>query len=245
MANYEKSKRSNNLIYIGIKQALFIAERMKEEFVFNMAKAEGNSLTFAETQTVMTGFGVSGRPIKDINQVRHIQKGWEEIIQQVKNNIFSLDRLNFILINELVSRDENPESGEFRQKQVLITGTKYVPTLPMLLRENFQFMIDSFMKNNQIESSFDLFLDTARNQFFGDGNKRTGQLMMNGVLMLNGFAPFTYPPERDEEFRDKILRFYETGEKKEMSLFIISCINDKRYLILQEPQPLPPETELD
>jgi Fic family protein len=31
-----------------------------------------------------------------------------------------------------------------------------------------------------------LFLQMARIQFFYDGNKRTGRLMMNGVLLTNG-----------------------------------------------------------
>ncbi|SUA60416.1 MULTISPECIES: Fic family protein [Oligella] len=232
----------NDLRHIGKEQALFIAHKLRDELIFNMAKLEGNSLTFAETQTVIQGISVAGRPINDLNQVINIRDGWDELINQIKTDTFKVDKENFVLMNKIVAKLENPSVGDFRIKPVLITGTEYMPPMDMLLSTLFREMLEdfeatsNFQSNHKLnfESTFNLFLDTARNQYFEDGNKRTGQLMMNGVLILSGYAPFTISPSRDTEFRQKLLDFYESGNKNEMIDFIYSSINSPRYLVMQQ-----------
>ena len=72
-----------------------------------------------------------------------------------------------------------------------ISGTEYRPPHPgTALDAAFTSMLNNHFQAATIEEkSFGLFLDAARAQFFYDGNKRTGQLMMNGVLLSNGYAP--------------------------------------------------------
>ena len=221
--------------YIGKEQALFIAKKLRDELIFNMAKAEGNPLSFAETSTVIHGLSVAGHKMSDLHQVENIRDGWDFVIDAVKHDNFHVDKQTFIEVNAIVSKEENPQTGDFRQKMVLISGTKYLPPQPFLLNELFRDMITHYEANqNDLNAVMDLFLDTARNQYFLDGNKRTGQLMMNGVLMSKGYAPFTFAPEADAEFRTVLLAFYETGDKQGMRQFIHDQINEPRYLILQE-----------
>ncbi|SUA61593.1 Fic/DOC family [Oligella urethralis] len=222
---------------IGKNQALFIAQKLRDELIFNMAKAEGNSLTFAETSSVIHGVSVGGKRMSELNQIQNIRDGWDFIIHSVKNDNIHLDKQFFIHINSIVAREENPNIGDFRQKMVLISGTKYLPPQPFLLTELFREMLENFKVSsiNDIKTSaMDLFLDTARNQYFEDGNKRTGQLVMNAVLMQNGFAPFTFSPDVDGEFRKALILFYETGKKEGMQKFIIEQINEPRYLVMQQ-----------
>lgn len=224
-----------NIKYIGKERALFIAHKMRDELIFNMAKLEGNTLTFAETQTVIHGISVAGKPMFELHQIEHIRDGWDKIIEQVKKNHFTVNQDNFILINSIVARGENPQLGQFRTQPVSISGTQYMPPLPMLLNDAFRNMMVHFNATENIERALDLFLDTARNQYFADGNKRTGQLMMNGELMSRGYAPITISPNNEMRFRDALIRFYESADKAEMMLFLIDCLNDPRYAIMQQP----------
>lgn len=219
--------------YIGQKQALFIASKLRDELIFNMAQAEGNSLTFAETATVISGYSVAGKPMSDLHQVENIRDGWDFVIEHVKNNAFKVDKQTFIDVNAIVAQGENPSVGGFRDKMVVISGTAYMPPQPFLLSSLFREMVEKFEATQNVEASFDLFLDTARNQYFEDGNKRTGQLMMNGVLISRGYAPFTFAPKVDTEFRNQLLRFYETMEKQGMINFIHEQLNEPRYLLMQ------------
>ncbi|AFN36304.1 Fic family protein [Taylorella equigenitalis] len=222
--------------YIGLDNAVFIAYKLRDEFIYNMAKAEGNSLTFAETSTVIEGYGISGKSMFELRQVENIRNGWDYVINLVKYKELIIDKNLFVKINSLVARDENPSHGEFREKSVAISGTNYLPPQPFILNSLFREMIDNYKTNSTLDlkkSAMDLFLDSARNQYFEDGNKRTGQLVMNAMLMKNGYAPFTYPPEVDKEFKNKLINFYIRNNKEEMYDFIRSQINSPRLLHMQ------------
>jgi fido (protein-threonine AMPylation protein) len=46
-------------------------------------------------------------------------------------------------------------------------------------------------------------------QPFDDGNKRTGRLMANAILLAYGCAPLSYRSVGEEEYREAVLVFYE------------------------------------
>ena len=95
------------MIYIGVEKSIFIADKIIEDLVYNMAKFEGNSFTFAEIVTVMNGRTVGNKSVKELNQIQAIHEGWLEILEQVENEKFNLSIENFIKVNSIVSRVEN------------------------------------------------------------------------------------------------------------------------------------------
>lgn len=212
---------------IGIQNALYITQEHQYELVFNMAKAEGNSLTFEEASKVIQGISVGGKRMSELHQIEHIKSGWDCVIDLVRRNAVHLCKEMFIYLNSIVAEGENAHPGDFRQKQVLISGTTYIPPVPHSLPTTFQQMLQQYEEDSIVDekiAAMDLFLDTARHQFFLDGNKRTGQLVMNAVLISKGYAPFTFAPEDDAEFRKLLIHFYETGEKTGMRQFIVNQI---------------------
>ena len=82
-------------------------------------------------------------------------------------------------------------------------------------------MIREFDVNTDISAkSFGLFLDSARNQFFADGNKRTAQLIVNGFLITNGYSLFSINENIDLEYKENLVEFYESGDKEVMLDFL-------------------------
>lgn len=210
--------------YIGKERALFIAHKMRDELIYNMAKSEGNTLSFAETASVVSGISVGQKKMSELHQIERIRDGWDEIITQVKSKRFEISKENFILLNTIVANGENDEIGGFRTKPVVIGGTKWLPPLPMILSEEFRNIIVNFEKEKDMQmKAYNLFLDSAKAQLFGDGNKRTAQLMMNGFLIENGFSLFSIDETLDTEYKEKLVRFYESGDKIEMIEFLGKC----------------------
>ena len=197
------------MIYIGVEKSIFIADKIIEDLVYNMAKFEGNSFTFAEIVTVMNGRTVGNKSVKELNQIQAIHEGWLEILEQVENEKFNLSIENFIKVNSIVSRVENKAIWDFRQSPVRISGTNYLPPLPILLRENFRGMIKKYNESSDELKIYNIFLETSKNQFFLDGNKRTGQLMMNGLLISEGYVPISKKKKNDKEFRELLINYYE------------------------------------
>lgn len=84
--------------YIGKKESLFVANRMRDELIFNMSRSEGNTLSFSETSSVINGISVGGKKMTELRQIEYIRDGWDEIIFQVRNNCFEVSKNNFIFI---------------------------------------------------------------------------------------------------------------------------------------------------
>ena len=209
---------------VGKETALYIARRLHPEFVFNMAQLEGNPYTLPEVQTTLSGITVGGHKISDQTQVLNIAAGWSEIIRQVATNEFILSKENFIHTNTLIAQDEALSVGAFRDGQVGISGSDYrPPRAGEELEKAFQLLLQHYQQATDITlQAFCGFLDAARAQFFYDGNKRTGQLMMNGVLLSAGYAPTVIFADTQLKYNQKMLSFYQSGDKEEMLVFLES-----------------------
>ena len=79
-----------------------------------------------------------------------------------------------------------------------------------------------------------VFFTMARQQFFFDVNKRTGRLMMNGVLLSSCYPALNLPASRQLEFNQLMLDFYETGDQSAMNRFMRSCIDPRIVKIMSE-----------
>lgn len=65
-----------------------------------------------------------------------------------------------------------------------------------------------------------MFLFTARSRLFWDGNKRTGRLVMNGILLSQGQDIVTVPAKLATDFNRGMIRFYESANGTEMMDFL-------------------------
>ncbi len=204
-------------------KALYVDEKMLAGLVFDMSQLEDNPHTFPEVQTLLEGISVGGRKVSDQEQVIRIADGWKTIIADVRDDSFEISKSYAIKINSIVARNEALEVGGFRTGLVGIAGTDYRPPvpdrLPVLFEENRSVDIKQLP-----ESAYRYFLSAARNQYFWDGNKRTGQLMMNGTLMTNGYLPVSIAAKHRLEYNKLMVPFYESGDTSEMEAFLSASI---------------------
>lgn len=79
---------------------------------------------------------------------------------------------------------------------------------------------------NPKERAIAAFLFMSRSQFFYDANKRTASLMMNGVLMSNGYLPISVLNKQSERFHSELKTFYETSNADGMFAFFADIVTD-------------------
>lgn len=60
------------------------------------------------------------------------------------------------------------------------------------------------------------FLFAALQQFYFDGNRRTGRAMMNGQLLTHGFDGISVPAAARAEFNAAMVEFYRTRDASPM-----------------------------
>jgi Fic family protein len=199
------------------KDILFAANKLKSQLVYDMAKAEGNTHTISEVMTIVEGVTVGGKKLQEQQQVIQIAKAWEYLIDLVKNDQFVFNKRTACELNQLATAADHSKVGQLRDRAVGITGTDYKPPMFNTLNDLWPGLEKQIKSEKDPKmAGYNAFLEIARNQFFNDGNKRTGQFMMNGLLMINNFHVVTFPDKILPEYFDKLIRFYETGDKTQM-----------------------------
>ncbi len=215
------------------KKALFIAHKVFAELVFDVQSLEGMPFTMPEVQTYIQGITVGGHKIIDEEKLKQQIFGWEKLIELVKADTFAVTKEVACLIQEVIAKDEALEVGQFRSGQVSIAGTEYMPPKADQLDGIFASTIKDIVAIEDVrEQAYRLHLDFALNQFFYDGNKRTGLLMLNGHLMSKGYPPLSIPAKKLTEYNTGMTKFYESGEHREMMEFLKQCHEEmyKRFV---------------
>jgi len=206
------------------KKAVFIAQKIFAELVFDVQKLEGMPFTMPEVQTYLQGITVGGHKVTDEDKLKQQIHGWNHLISLVKTEDFALTKDIACSIQGIIAKDEALELGQFRSGGVGIAGTRYSPPPADTLDTVFERMLEEIRAMPNVrEQAFRLHLDCARNQFFYDGNKRTGLLMCCGHLMSNGYPPVSVPARRLAEYNAAMIRFYESGTYAEMMNFFEEC----------------------
>ena len=199
-----------------------------DRIVYDTAALEGNPLTFKEVNALLGGSPAGNHRASDRKQVLNQAASWIELLRLVEAGSFRCTVDNFKALHALVAREEALLWGKFRDGPVTISGTKYRPPPHEELEQRFEDGMARIMGMEETHAkAMAVFLFAARNQFFFDGNKRTGRLMLNGVLLSAGHAAISIPFPRQREFDEAMLRFYETGDGQEMILFLASCSLDQ------------------
>jgi Fic family protein len=223
-----------------VERAAWRFQRSLPEFVWDAAVLEGNPFTFPEVQTLIDGITVGGRKLSDERQVTNLAEAAKELVRVVKSGEFRLDKQTSDRFQQLIARDEALEAGHFRGEGTLTLTPgvnlgeygRYLPPATEPGGENLRRIhargLDAIL--GEIDQPFEqgliYFLFAALQQFYFDGNKRTGRYMMNGHLMSHGIDAISIPAARRLEFNTNMVEFYRRRDATSMVEFLTSCHPD-------------------
>ena len=117
----------------------------------------------------------------------------------------TLEEIHSLLIKDLnVGRN-------IRSRAVGITGTAYRPLdNEYQIRENLELMCDLInSKNNGFEKALLAVVLISYIQPFEDGNKRTGRMISNALLIADDACPLSYRSVDSLDYKKAMLLFYE------------------------------------
>lgn len=87
-------------------------------------------------------------------------------------------------------------------------------------------LAELFQEENPMNRALNLCLYCMRKQMFLDGNKRVAMLAANQILIKEGMGILTVAQENMEEFKEKLIPFYETNQKEAVKQFLYEkCID--------------------
>ncbi|MBU3064618.1 cell filamentation protein Fic [Nocardia sp. NEAU-G5] len=209
-------------------------------FVWDAAVLEGNPFTYPDVQTLMEGVTVGGHRLSDERQVLALADSMRELAHLVEEEDFRLDKVTSDRFQYLIAKDEALEAGHFRGEGTLDTGISvnlgeygsHIPPEPgpggeNLIRLHSEGLTDILELPDPVQQGIAYFLFAALNQFYFDGNKRTGRVMMNGHLMSCGIDAISVPALRRREFNTLMVDFYRSKDATGMFGFLLSCHPDR------------------
>lgn len=225
---------TNLNIFVPNKNLSFsLAKKDKIDFIYNTSALEGNAMTFPEVQTLLEGITVGGHKLSDEQQILNQNRSVNLLFELIEKSEFHVDKPTLLKLHGKVAEEEAITWGEFRVSGVNIGGTDYLPPKADELSTIFE---DGAQEINKIVHpiirAITYFLFGAKSQFFFDGNKRTSRLMMNGILLDNGYPILNIKAKDKLEFNKIMIEFYDNDDiKKAIEYLVNYYIKQNTHLV--------------
>ena len=206
--------------------SIFLLEQELPELVADSTNLEGCNYTIPEIQTLLQNITVGGKSLTDNTIAQNQCNAWKKLVLDLKKDQASISLDYLLQLHAEIAKEEALAWGEFRSSQVYIAGTEYTPPTFDKIEKLIKQLFESLNNIADInKKATHLFLQIARIQPFFDGNKRTGRMMMNCLLITNGLTAINLPASRQLEFNTKMQQFYIDNNESEMHEFLLSCRN--------------------
>lgn len=199
------------------------------EYTYESNKIEGNTLTLQETALVIEkGLTIGGKPLNEHLEAINHQYAIDFIKELAadKNTVSERDLLQ---IHALILQGINHQNaGKYRNVQVMISGAKHIPPQPFLVPKEMENLFVWYSENKDrlhaVELSSEMHERLVTIHPFIDGNGRTARLLMNLILLQNGFPIAILKGDADS--RLKYYNALETAQTENNKQPFISLIAD-------------------
>ncbi len=176
------------------------------EWTYNSNAIEGNTLTLSETKVVLEGITIGGKSVVEhLEAINHrdailflegIVDGHEDISE------WNIKNLHQIILKDI----DNLNAGKYRMENVLISGAKHIPPDYLMVPVQMQKLVyednREWIQYHPVVRAALLHGEFVKIHPFIDGNGRTARLLLNLVLMSNGYPPIVIK-------RESRLAYYE------------------------------------
>ena len=186
-------------------------ERLTIDLSWKSSQIEGNTYSLLETEQLLLQKIEAKNKTKEeaimlLNHkdaLRYIADESKELVSPIRISV--IEDIHSILVKDL--RVEK----NIRSRMVGITGTTYTPPdNEFQIREYLQEMCNLI---NSLDNGFEKALLAVALisyiQPFADGNKRSGRIIGNVLLMASGNCPLSYRSVSSLEYKKAMLLFYE------------------------------------
>jgi len=219
------------------------------QYVYATNRLEGNQLSLLQTTELFKSDTISGNKIRnsDILEQKGMYRALKRMLLAVKNkeelSIKLILELNWLSIGSLWNEDyysNAKEKGQLQNqfkisqnvisiKQNGIQKEKIMPlSSPTDVQQNMENLIEKVNKSEAsvLDKAVYLAQEIWIHQPFVDGNKRTGRLLINFLLMKEGFPLFSYNAE-NSNYNSLLVEQYYDSKPDLVKNYIIETLSKK------------------
>jgi Fic family protein len=185
-------------------------ERLAIELSWKSSQIEGNTYSLLETEVLLSEkIEAKGKDHGDavmlLNHKTAIDYIYQDRIRVVPLKVAAIEGVNSLLIKDM------GVSKNLRKRIVGITGTSYTPPEnEFQIREYLEKACELINSRNSVfEKAMLSVLFISYIQPFEDGNKRTGRITGNALLIENKYCPLSYRSVAPVDYKKAMILFYE------------------------------------
>jgi Fic family protein/DNA-binding XRE family transcriptional regulator len=216
-----------------------IAQALELEYTFESNRIEGNTLTLRETDLVINeGLTISGKSMREhLEAINHVEAiGY---IKQLMERNFPFNERELLSVHNLILRGIIPEdAGRYRRVQVMIKGSSHMPPQPFIvpkeMEDYFIWYSENKGKLHPVILAAEMHERLVTIHPFLDGNGRTSRLVMNLILLQNGYVIANIKGDYDSRmsYYQALETAQTSGNKEDFLLFIAQIEKEclERYL---------------
>jgi Fic family protein len=190
---------------------------------------EGNTLTESETKVIIEdGLTIGGKSLREHYETIGHAQAYDHIYSLLDRPISEEDIL--FLHKLFFQQIDSENAGRYRQKNILITGTDYLPPdyqkVPELMKKHIENLNSNVKGKHILEWASCLHAEFESIHPFTDGNGRIGRLLLSLLTLKNGYCPVIIPPIRRAEYITAMQKSNK-GDLMVLSAFILSIIYEE------------------
>lgn len=162
-------------------------------YTFDSNRIEGNTLTLQETHLVVNeGITIGGKSMREhLEAINHYEA--VSFIKDMVTGNEDISKRSLLDIHRLVLKSIDSQSaGTYRKVGVRISGSKHIPPdalqLDELMDDYFLFYQKNKLRMHPVILAAEMHERLVSIHPFIDGNGRTARLLMNFILLKNGFT---------------------------------------------------------
>lgn len=229
-----------------------LRDDMVLEWTYNSNAIEGNTLTLSETHIVLRhGLTVGGKTLVEHLEVINHRDAIDFAYDLVKGDI----PISPYVIREIhalvLARIMPIEAGRYRQVGVRISHSAHVPPEPVAVPAHMDDLA-RWLNGEAVDLHPVIRAALAHHRFvaihpFADGNGRTGRLLMNVLLMRDGYPPaviervnrtqyYTALAQADAGNQIALVNYVARAVERSLTLYITGSMPYGEPSTLREPR---------
>lgn len=217
------------------QNANIINKWLKTELAYTSNAIEGNTLTRRETALVIEEeITSSPKPINDYLEARNHAKAYEYILELAEKNVLPTESIILNLHKLILSGIDDLNAGFYRAVRVRISGSQTILPNPLKvpeLMQNFaKWLLTS--QDNPIHKAIETHYRLVSIHPFIDGNGRTARLLMNLILIENGFAPIIIRPIDRRRYLSSLESYQLSNNCDSYYKFMLNALNRSLKMLI-------------